>query len=103
MVKFAFPFGCQIYFATLRSNTFACLTPSLYSPKYLPNDRILDMTKLKALAGDKINVDKMTISVFDRVENIVGKGVFLWIVISHSVFKGHILVFCRTQNCVVNH
>ena len=31
-------------------------------------------TKLKAFADDKLNVTKMNISVFDRVENIVGKG-----------------------------
>ena len=32
------------------------------------------MTKLKAFADDKLNVAKMTISLFDRVENTVGKG-----------------------------
>ena len=31
-------------------------------------------TKLKAFADDKLNVTKKIISVFDRVENIVGKG-----------------------------
>ena len=40
----------------------------------LPNDKILDMTKLKAFADDKIIVAQIMISVFDRVENIVGKG-----------------------------
>ena len=35
---------------------------------------ILDQTKLKVFADDKLNVTKVTISVFDRVENIVGKG-----------------------------
>ena len=35
---------------------------------------ILDQTKLKAFAEDKLNVTKMIISVFDRLENIVGKG-----------------------------
>ena len=39
-----------------------------------PHDKILDQTKLKAFADDKLNVTKMIISVFDRVENIVGKG-----------------------------
>ena len=34
----------------------------------------LDMTKLKALADDKLNVAKMTISLYDRVKNTVGKG-----------------------------
>ena len=39
-----------------------------------PHDKILDQTKLRAFADDKLNVTKMTIYVFDRVENIVGKG-----------------------------
>ena len=37
------------------------------------HDKILDQTKLKALADDKLNVTKMIISVFNKVENIVGK------------------------------
>ena len=40
----------------------------------LPDDKILDMTKLKAFADEKLNVTKMVISLFDRVESIVGKG-----------------------------
>ena len=39
----------------------------------LPHDKILDQTKSKAFADDKLNVTKMIIPVFDRVENIVGK------------------------------
>ena len=39
-----------------------------------PHDKILDQNKLKAFADDKLNVTKMIISVFDRVENIMGKG-----------------------------
>ena len=38
---------------------------------FLPNNKILDMTKLKAFANNKINVAQMMISVFDKVENIV--------------------------------
>ena len=39
----------------------------------------MDRTNLEAFAedsyeDDKLNFDKMTIPVFDRVENIVGKG-----------------------------
>ena len=34
----------------------------------------LDQTKLKAFTDYKLNVIKMTIFVFDTVENIVGKG-----------------------------
>ena len=40
----------------------------------LPNDNILDCTKLKAFADVKLNDAKMMISLFYRVENIVGKG-----------------------------
>ena len=40
----------------------------------LPYNNIWDATKLKAIADDKSNIDKMTISLFDRVENSVGKG-----------------------------
>ena len=40
----------------------------------LPNDKILDLSKLKAFADDKLKFDKIMISVFDSVENIVGKG-----------------------------
>ena len=32
------------------------------------------MTKLKAFSDRKLNIAKMTISIFDRVESIVGKG-----------------------------
>ena len=44
----------------MRSNTF----------QY---DTILDQTKLKVFADDELTVTKMIISVFDRIENIVGK------------------------------
>ena len=36
----------------------------------LPNNKILDQTKIKAFADNKLNVTKMIISVFDRVENL---------------------------------
>ena len=39
-----------------------------------PNDKILDITKLKAFADKKLNIDKMIISLLDRVENTEGKG-----------------------------
>ena len=38
-----------------------------------PHDKILDQTKLKKFADDKLNVTKMIISVFGSVENVVGK------------------------------
>ena len=45
-----------------------------FSLKSLPNDNFLDLTKFKVFADDKENVPKFRISVFDRVQNIVGKG-----------------------------
>ena len=56
----------------------------------LPDDKISDFSKLKAFADDKMNVAKMMIYVFDRPENIVGKGKMLVTSIfyfSHNVFK----------------
>ena len=55
-----------------------------------PHDKILDKTKLKAFADDKLNVTKMIFSIFDRVENIVGKGEIACtshFSFSHNVFK----------------
>ena len=40
----------------------------------LPNDKILDWSKLKAFAHEKINVTEKMKFVLGRVENIVGKG-----------------------------
>ena len=56
----------------------------------LTDDKILDQTKLKAFADDKLNVTKMMISVFYGVENIVGKGEIACtsnFSFSHNVFK----------------
>ena len=41
---------------------------------YLPNDNILVLTKLIALADDKINVTEKLKFVLGSVENIVRKG-----------------------------
>ena len=40
----------------------------------LSNNNILASTKFKPFAEGKINVAEMTISLSDRLENIVGKG-----------------------------
>ena len=40
----------------------------------LPDSKILALTTLKAFADDKFKVAEITISVLNRVENIVGKG-----------------------------
>ena len=45
-----------------------------FGDNLLPNDKILDMTKSKAFADKKLNVAKMTIFLFDRVESTGEKG-----------------------------
>ena len=40
----------------------------------LPNDKILDLTKFKAFADDKIILTQKLKFMLRRVENIVGKG-----------------------------
>ena len=44
-----------------------------YMVNPLPNNKILNVTKLKAFADDKSNVTKMMISLYDREENTMGK------------------------------
>ena len=40
----------------------------------LTNNNLLDQTKFKAFAENNSNITKLIISLFDRVENIMGKG-----------------------------
>ena len=47
---------------------------NLIQINFLPNDKILDWSKMKPFADDKIRVLKVIIFVFDRVENTVEKG-----------------------------
>ena len=54
----------------LRETTPSCMALYLLNPS--PHDKMLDQTKLKAFADDKV-----IISFFDRVENIVGKDKLL--------------------------
>ena len=56
--------SCYLYFWKIVTN----------KSNSLLNDKILDWTEFKAFADIKLNVAKITISVFDKVENIVGKG-----------------------------
>ena len=63
---------------------------SRYPINPFPHNKILDQTKLKAFADDKLNVMKMIISVLDIVENIMGKGEITCssnTSFSHNVFK----------------
>ena len=45
-----------------------------YFVNSLPDEKILDWSKLKACADNKLMVAKIMIYVFDSIENIVGKG-----------------------------
>ena len=60
-------------FLLIRVPSLIAAPPQKKTFNPFPHDRILDQTKLKAFADDKLNVTKMIISGFDRVENIVGK------------------------------
>ena len=40
----------------------------------VPLNKILAMSKLKAVAGNKLHVAKRMTSVLDKVENVDGKG-----------------------------
>ena len=53
----------------MRRVTYVCETLYLFY-----NNKIFDMTKFKTFVGDKLNIAKMIISLFDRVENTVGTG-----------------------------
>ena len=52
---------------------------------FLPNNKIVAWSKLKAFADKKSIVAKMMISLFDREENMVGKG--------ENVGQQHFLLF----------
>ena len=60
---------------------------SSYFLNSVPHGKIIDLTKLKAFAVDKLNIAKMMISVFDWVENTVGKG-------ENAVYHHFLLLSC---------
>ena len=57
-------------------------------------DQTLDWSKLNAPADDKIKVLKMTITDFDRVENIVGKGE------NAGYYNGPLPRIIKSRDCV---
>ena len=63
-----FSFSHNVFKSCLADIYFVC---KCFNP--FPNDKILDETKLKACADDKLN-NKNDIYICDGVENIVGKG-----------------------------
>ena len=58
----------------------------------LPNKKIWALSKLTALADNKFNSAEMLISLFDRVENIVGKRENTAV---NSIFPFSLIVFKR--------
>ena len=71
----------------------------------IPNNKNLDMTKLKAFADDKLNIARIMISLYDGVENTMGKGKMLVTSIFsfyHGVFQNFLLSSC-TSNFSFSH
>ena len=72
----------------------------------LPNDKILDWSKLKAFADNKINVNAKMKFGMEKVENIVGKGEnavyqhFL-LFFPQMFSKGFLLKVIKSRDCVV--
>ena len=63
----------------------------------LPNDKILDWSKLKAFADDKINVTEKLKFVLKRVENILGKGENAGY--RHFLFSNYVFKRLYIQGC----
>ena len=53
---------------------FPLIPPKLWFLTLLPKNQILDWSKLKAFADDKINANEKLKFGLGRAENIVGKG-----------------------------
>ena len=66
---------------------------------------MLDWSNLKGFADDKINVAEIIFSLYDRVENIVGKKRKCWLPAFsnfHTLFsKGLLYTVVKSQDCVV--
>ena len=73
---------------------------------FVPNNKILDWSKFKAFAEDKINVMKNLNFVLGRVENIVGKGENPgdqhFLLFPQMFSKDFIFKDVKSQDCVVN-
>ena len=77
----------------------------MFYTNFLPNDNFLDCTNFKASANEKLNVAKIVIDVFDRVENIVGKGENAgyqhFLLFPQCFQKGFLLMFVKSRDCLV--
>ena len=64
----------KVMTCNLEAKARTALDPFFFFFYPFPHDKTLNQTELKAFADDKLNVTKMMTSVFDTIENIVGKG-----------------------------
>ena len=71
---FSFPTKPSINLILRVTKTWNCWTEDFYDFNSLPNDKILDWSKLKAFADNKMNVNERLKFDLGRVDNIVGKG-----------------------------
>ena len=69
--NYDFCYICCLQMLSVRSGPKFCQLWELVNS--LPNDKSLDMIKLKAFADNKLNVAKMKISIFDRLETRLEK------------------------------
>ena len=71
----------------------------------LLQNKILELTKLKAFADDKLNVAKMMISLHYFVENILGKrhdaGNQHFLLFPHCFQKAFSIGVVKSRDCVV--
>ena len=84
---------------------FEIISGNIFIHNPLPNDKILDWSKSKAFADNKINVNKQLKFGFGRVENIVKKRRKCWLPAFFpfpTIFsKGLFLKVFKSQDCVV--
>ena len=85
-------------------NTCASLTTMWPSTLY-QIDKILDWPKLQVFADDNLNVAKMMISFYDRVENMMGKagntGYQHFLLFPQVDSKGFFHRVVKSRDCVV--
>ena len=71
----------------------------------LPNDNLLDWSKSKAFADEKINVTENMLFCLGKVENIVGKRRKCWLPVFSPLpimfFKGLFFRVVKFLDCVV--
>ena len=90
----------QLFFTVIR---IFCQFPFLHN--FLPNDKILDWSRLKPFADNNVNRVHMMEFFFFRIENILGKEKMLVTSISFSfsqnVFNCLFFMVVKNRDCVI--